>query len=123
LVLFTTSTAKVDLPEAGIPAIPTNKRLSEGILCGNGYQDVPLSSRTKRSLSESFDGGEREVISGGVHHPSLRPLAKAISARLPLDSQQVSGAGLGNWNLYGTNTHRRHWLSFHVNEGATAQPN
>jgi hypothetical protein len=28
LILFTTSCAKVDLPEAGIPAIPTNRRLS-----------------------------------------------------------------------------------------------
>jgi hypothetical protein len=28
LVLVTTSCANVDLPEAGIPAIPTNRRLS-----------------------------------------------------------------------------------------------
>ena len=32
LVLFTTSTAKVDFPEAGMPAIPTKRRLSEEML-------------------------------------------------------------------------------------------
>jgi len=33
LVLLVMKVAKVDLPEAGIPAIPTSRRELEGILC------------------------------------------------------------------------------------------
>ena len=59
----------MDLPDAGIPAIPTSNRLSEGILRESDLLGYPFRVVKKSSLSESFDGDEREVVHRGVHLP------------------------------------------------------
>lgn len=66
LILPTTSTAKVDLPEAGMPAMPTKRRPREGMLRTDDNEDGP-SDKTNGLLGESVDGEEGELGGDRVH--------------------------------------------------------
>ena len=71
LILWTTTAAKVDLPEAGMPATPIKRRLSGEILGDGDGQDSPWASKRKCLLRKMFYGEVSEFSSGGVHYDMM----------------------------------------------------